>query len=240
MYFGPKARGAMNEPEVVSETRAPVAEPHANGSGGSAAVEERPPAVEERPPEPSAPLATIVPSAAVADNPLEERLRRLEATLTALAESKSETPVARVAPETPSRGPAGVVRDSASRMVDAGRWLLPLALSGMRTEESPPADGKSPWFLVDALNELITYKYMYGDPRYRLTWTGRVMPLVMLVLVLVPWASLPMISLLPGILATILAKTLDLFFAFLLFKVLNREARRYRALIPLYPPISPP
>ena len=55
---------------------------------------------------------------------------------------------------------------------------------------------------------------------------------------LVPWASLPFINLLPNVLAVILAKLLDLFFAFLLFKVLNREARRYRTIIPQYPPIS--
>ena len=100
------------------------------------------------------------------------------------------------------------------------------------------SESKTPWFLIDALNELITYKYMYGDPRDRLTWTGRVMPLVLLVLVLVPWASLPFINLLPNVLAVILAKLLDLLFAFLLFKVLNREARRYRTIIPQYPPIS--
>jgi hypothetical protein len=248
-FLCPEARRAMNEPEVVTETvMAPPVEAHANGASSPPesvpapdAVSTTPPLPEMAPPAP--PVAVLVPSAQVAPpagEPLEERLRRLEAALTAFAEAKPTAPVARVVPETPARGASGVIRDSASRVMDAGRWLLPLALGGMRpTTEEAPADGKSPWFLIDALNELITYKYMYGDPRYRLTWTGRVMPLVLLALILAPWASLPMISLLPAILTYILTKLLDLFFAFLLFKVLNREARRYRAIIPQYPPVSP-
>ena len=80
---------------------------------------------------------------------------------------------------------------------------------------------------------------MYGDPRYRLTWTGRVMPPVLLVLILIPWHWLPMTGTLATALAMIPAKLVDMFLAFLLFKILNREARRYRTIIPQYPPISP-
>lgn len=197
-------------------------------------------------PAPAPPMALIVPAAQVAPAPndsLEERLRRLEATLTALADAKRSAPIATPMPEASGRSAAGAIRDSASRVISAGRWLLPMTLAGGRgSAEEPPtyaSESKSPWFLIDALNELITYKYMYGDPRYRLSWTGRVMPLVFVVLILVPWASLPMISMLPGFLAAVVEKLLVLMLAFLFFKVLSREARRYRTVIPQYPPIVP-
>ncbi len=202
-------------------------------------------------PAPAPPVAVLVPStpAAPGGDSLEDRLRRLEATLTALAEVKPvapAAPVAQVVADAPSAGPKTTLRGTASKVLSASRWLLPPGLGGARdTTEEPPSfasESKSPWFLFDALNELITYKYMYGDPRYRLTWTGRVIPIVLVVLILVPWDSLPPISLVAKIsafLAASLAKLLELFFAFLLFKVLNREARRYRTLVPQYPPIVP-
>ena len=58
-------------------------------------------------------MAVIVPAAQItsAQDPLEERLRRLEATLTALAEAKAAAPVAKLAPEPPARSTTGTIRD---------------------------------------------------------------------------------------------------------------------------------
>jgi hypothetical protein len=75
---------------------------------------------------------------------------------------------------------------------------------------------------------------MYVDPRYRLSWSGRFVPLILAVAFLtscwwVPLASIP-------IFGTVIDKIIDLALGFVLFKVLSHEARRYRQTSPDLPP----
>jgi hypothetical protein len=49
---------------------------------------------------------------------------------------------------------------------------------------------------------------------------------------LTSWYWLPGTSLLPAVVSSILVKAVDLILAFVLYKILSREARRYRAACP--------
>ena len=92
------------------------------------------------------------------------------------------------------------------------------------------------WYLFDLVVDLRSILHMYGDPRYRLTWMGRLIPPALLVLIFTSWFWLPGTSLLPDFLARLLVKVVDLVLAFFLYKSLTREAQRYRDTIPKQSP----
>ena len=76
---------------------------------------------------------------------------------------------------------------------------------------------------------------MFFDPRYLSTWPTRIVPLALLALILLliltSWIWLPGTSILPTSIMTIVDKIVDFALAFLAFKILQREARRYRELV---------
>jgi hypothetical protein len=78
---------------------------------------------------------------------------------------------------------------------------------------------------------------MFFDPRYRLSLTGRFVPLFLLALIATShfWGCVLGTGLPLGI-GTLLDKAVDLVLAFVLFKVLGQEARRYRETSPDLPP----
>ena len=75
--------------------------------------------------------------------------------------------------------------------------------------------------------------YMYVDPRYRLSWSGRVVSPVLLGLFLTTGLWVP--PLLFGI-GEILRKSIEIVLCFGLIKLLSYEARRYRETAPDLPP----
>ena len=75
---------------------------------------------------------------------------------------------------------------------------------------------------------------MYVDPRYSMPWLGRLLPLVLLAAFIASYYWAPFTSV-PGV-GWLLNKALDLLIAFVLFKVLGHEARRYRETAPDLPP----
>jgi hypothetical protein len=188
---------------------------------------------------------------------LEERVRQLEqlvATLQdthALEERVVERVSARVKP-----APSGSVRESAGFLLEAGRQLLPSAVSVLAEQggqaevpaatpaqpaTSPPAPTRRrPWLLFDAYAELRAIVRMYLDPRFRLTWAARVVPLILLPAIALSGLWLPGTTLLNkitlDIVGTLLEKVVDLLLAFVLFQVVHREATRYRTTSPDLPP----
>jgi hypothetical protein len=75
---------------------------------------------------------------------------------------------------------------------------------------------------------------MFVDPRYRMSWAGRLVPLALAFAFVfsywwVPGTSIPLVGFW-------LNKAADLAVAFVLFKVLTGEARRYRETAPDLPP----
>lgn len=75
---------------------------------------------------------------------------------------------------------------------------------------------------------------MFLDPRYQLPWSARALSLVFLAAILTSYYWLGPISSIP-LLGGILNKLVDLLLAFLLFKWLGHEARRYRQTSPDLP-----
>lgn len=90
------------------------------------------------------------------------------------------------------------------------------------------------WLLWDTWAEVRAIVRMFVDPRYQLPWSARVLPLVILAAILasniwVPFSSVPFLG-------GLLVKLVDLPLAYLLFKWLGHEARRYRQTSPDLPP----
>lgn len=198
------------------------------------------------------PVASVLPPVApllhpAGPSPLEDRLQRLEAELerlrsvpghetrvAAFQAPNMNLPVATAAPTAP------VVRPPRRFWADLGRRLLaPSAPSA-----SPPrTDGlasmippgvRRTWVLLDALTELRAIYWMFFDPRYRLSWTARFAPLVILGLLLtslywMPATALPFVGM-------VIDKVVDLALAYVLYKLLSYEARRYRETAPDLPP----
>jgi hypothetical protein len=92
------------------------------------------------------------------------------------------------------------------------------------------------WLLWSLFAEARVILRMYVDPRYYMSWVGRVVPLACLALYLFAWLWVPGAGLGLPFLSYYLDKILSLVVCFVLFKVLAREARRYRETSPDLPP----
>ncbi len=174
---------------------------------------------------------------------LEQRVRRLEDAVAGLQDTHplEERILERVSRRL-NHGSARALEDS-SGVLNAGRQLLPAALDLIRTKAVdaerrgvvPPRPGIRPWLFFDAYAELRTMVRMFLDPRYRPTWPARIAPVALLALILTSWIWLPGTSLFPTSIMTLVDKTVDLVLAFLAFKILHREVRRYREVVPDLP-----
>lgn len=97
----------------------------------------------------------------------------------------------------------------------------------------PSTRGSLLWLLWDTWAEARAIVRMFVDPRYQLPWSARVLPLVVLAAILTSYYWLPGSSI--TLLGNIFNKVIDLLLAFLLFKWLGHEARRYRQTSPDLP-----
>jgi hypothetical protein len=66
---------------------------------------------------------------------------------------------------------------------------------------------------------------MWGDYRYRMTWSGRIVPLACIVLAVLSFFLIRLIPLVGGIADYVITIVL----AAILYKSLSREAQRYRS-----------
>jgi hypothetical protein len=214
------------------------------------------------------PLEHAAPAKAAEVEALEDRLRRLETVLTNLADTRQleerlaermskrvdqATPVATLATAplaTAATAPLATAAPATDQppakpnaIVEAGRRWWPFTFGGQASGPGSADSGRASasWLLFDLLREFQSILHMYGDPRYRLTWSGRILPVVFLALIATSsfW-TYPLTGWMPALLGNLVLKTIDLVPAFCLFKVLSREARRYRETIPQYPHPSPP
>lgn len=201
---------------------------------------------------PEASLAPLAPAAetspAVPPPPpaeetlsLEQRVRRLEDALAQLHEQHGiET---RIAPQ-PSPRPAAPPVAATAALFDVGKRLFGAAAEAV-THAPPPSPAAAPpssagsgvlWLLWDTWAEARAIARMFVDPRYQLPWSSRLIPLVLLAAFLIPkkfWvpgAQIPFVG------DWLLSAIIDLLLAFLLFKWLGHEARRYRQSSPDLPP----
>lgn len=195
------------------------------------------------PPEPVAvPIgnASIAAPAAVPLPPLEMRIRRLEDALAQLQAMRSgevrvtAQPVRPAVPEAvPATPPPQAPTD---KLWEFGKRVLTSPVETARSLGGKSPDGRvrAGWLLMEILTEARVIWRMFTDPRYRLSWTARIAPPVLVFCFVMSWWVVPFASI--PIFGTILDKALDLVLAFVLFKLLGHEARRYRETAPDLPP----
>jgi hypothetical protein len=176
------------------------------------------------------PVAVLLP-AATDHALLENRIQRLEAELVRMRNTvAAETRIA--------HQPA-----AAAAHESGGFWSALLGSSGPAKatggtsgpSSMVPPSVRHTWLLFDALAELRAMYWMFFDPRYRLSWTARLAPLVFVALIFTSYYWTPGTST-PFFVGTIIEKGCDLILAYFLFKLLTYESRRYRETAPDLPP----
>jgi hypothetical protein len=207
-----------------------------------------PPTEEETPLPAAGPLSPPPVAVPVETLSLEQRVRRLEEALSSLQQQRAGETRVTAPPANPPSIPTAVLLDAGKRLLGAAAQAVtatppPDAAGG--TAAPGPARGAGPsaaapmrvlWLLWDAWAEARVIVRMFVDPRYRLPWSARVLPLLLLAAFLidkkywVPGAQIPFLG------DVIFSKIIDLLLAFVLFKWLGHEARRYRQTSPDLPP----
>lgn len=184
-------------------------------------VSEKPTEETEPPASPSAPEKHAEESLRVFDPPgsegepaasslsLEERVRRLEDALAALQAN----------PQADTEPAAGPTSANESALATPPLTFAPLP---------PPA---RPWLLRDIYAELRVIPRMFFDPRYSLSWATKIVaPLLIILIILTRWLVSDIVAI-GGILDFVFLTILF----YILFKVLSREATRYRTTSPDLP-----
>jgi hypothetical protein len=177
-------------------------------------------------------------------SPLEKRVRRLEDAFAQFqaARSSAPPPKERFTDHPPPAAPPVPVPGAAGKggLLDRVRQVIvradPPAAPRVAAAAAAPvaAAVRRKGLLLDALAELRAILRMFVDPRYRMSKTGWLLSLGLLVALLfsywwVPGTSLPLFG-------YWLNKAVDLALAYALFKVLFYQARRYRETAPDLPP----
>jgi hypothetical protein len=103
---------------------------------------------------------------------------------------------------------------------------------------SLPALAPQRWLLFDFVGELVAMVQMFFDIRYRVAWTTRIVVVGLLALIFFSWLWLPL-TWLPFV-GWFLDKLVTLLLAFLVYKALSREARRYEQARARHGPAAPP
>jgi hypothetical protein len=177
---------------------------------------------------------------------LEHRVRRLEDAVATLQDTRPlEERITDRITRRLRRERASPPAESGGSLVSAGRQLLPAALSLVRVQadraDEPLHSGtplRRPWLLLELYADLRAMVRMFFDPRYRPSWLARVGPLVLLALIATSWIWLPGTALLPTSFMTLIDKGVDLVLAFVGFKILAREACRYREVVAELPIVA--
>jgi hypothetical protein len=192
---------------------------------------------------PDVPLqpASTMPVATPADDPallpLEQRVRRLEDALAQLQNLRRQA-TARPDPIRPA-GPPGTVPPAApAGAPTAAPAAAPTSVTRPPGVTGAPAPARPwrRWLLFDIVAEARVIARMFVDPRYSLSWSGRLVPLLLIAAFVTSSLWMPGANL-PGGVGYAINKTVDLLIGFVLFKVLSHEARRYRETAPDLPPM---
>ena len=191
------------------------------------------------------PLSGEVPEPPTALS-LEQRVRRLEEVVTLIQEHRAPEPRLAAVPDQPhpvdgqpDARPIPPIAPTAIRL-DVAKPLpvataVPASVPSSASSILHSATRSSVlWLLWDTWAETRAIVRMFVDPRYSLPWSARVLPLILLAAILtsrfwVPFSSIPFLG------DWLLVKFVDLLLAFLLFKWLGHEARRYRQTSPDLP-----
>jgi hypothetical protein len=176
------------------------------------------------------PLDDGPPPAALPVVSLESRVERLEAGVAALQQDAAALEE-RVAQRVSERLQHQVSTEA--ERLSAARPAAPLAMMAAAERAfravAPavtPTLTRVPWLVVDLWLEAVAIVRMFFDLKYKVGWTTRILVLVLLPLILVSHWWVPL-SQIPFV-GELVEKLIDLALAFVMFKALGREARRYQ------------
>jgi hypothetical protein len=214
---GPSASAAQDEPLARSESSTRKAPPQAIPIGNP----------------------SLAAAEGLAMTPLEMRIRRLEdalAQLQAMRGTESRITTSQPARPVPVATPAPAHQAPTDKLWDLGKRVLSTPVEVARNLGTPPGamSNRLGWLALESIAEARAIFRMFSDPRYRLTWTTRIAPPVLIALIVLSWWWIPFTSV--PFLGLVLNKSIDLVLAFVLFKLLGHEARRYRETAPDLPP----
>jgi hypothetical protein len=166
---------------------------------------------------------------------LEQRITRLEDAVAAIQDTQlMEDRVVERVVQRVEHAPLPL-RESSGLIVNAARMLMPRTIDAVPENGSTPpaADGAappgagSPWFVLGIFHELRWILRMLTDYRYRMSWTGRVVLLAAVVLIVLSYFIVTAVPLIGGILDRIVL----VFVAIVTYKAMTREVQQYRELM---------
>jgi hypothetical protein len=176
--------------------------------------------------EPTLPWPDVAATPALSSESLEERVQRLEGTVTALQDTHAledrlvERVTARLQPTGPERITTLDPQVTASAVMNAASGMIRAAAIPVGQQVA-----RMPWLLIDLYQELFAISRMFFDLHYHVAWTTRLLVLVLVPAILTSHWWLPFSSL--WVVGEFFDKLIDLVLAFVVFKALNREAQRY-------------
>jgi hypothetical protein len=168
---------------------------------------------------------------------LEDRVRQLENKMAMLEDTRKleervaervvrriERKQANIAIKAPVATIAEPSKPAAAVGVVAPREPPPIVLPESRSR-------RQPWLIADIFSEFRAMLRMFLDGRYRLfymTWQTKVYPPLLIGLMVLSWLTINQIP----VVGFVMDKIAELMLAFFLYKVLSREATRYRQISP--------
>ena len=161
--------------------------------------------------------------------PLEARVQHLESAVAALQDTQGleERVAQRVAARLESTVASEVEKMAAAEQRVSGAAMVAAAGEALRAVATPVGQtvAAMPWLIVDLYQELFAISRMFFDLHYKVGWQTRLLVLVLVPAILTSHWWLPFSSVV--IVGELFDKVVDLALAFVVFKALSREARRY-------------
>jgi hypothetical protein len=160
---------------------------------------------------------------------LDARLHRVEQAVAALSDTQlmEDRIVERVAHRTDPHQNGGLLAGAAKlfkggvRKPDAEPAELPPPPEAIT--EPPPA--KPGWLLLEFIQEIRAAMRMFADYRYRMSWTGRIVPLACVILGVLSFFIIRLVPLVGSVLDFVI----DFVLIVILYKALSREVERYES-----------
>jgi hypothetical protein len=180
-------------------------------------------------PEAASGLAEGLPIGEDPTLPLRRQLDELEKRVQQLEGQDTKALEERIASRVADRlSPAPAPPAQAAGLLEAGR--RPAALGGRR--KAAGSSHRQGWLIPDLYAEVRAIFWMFLDTRYRLGWTCRLIPPILVSVLFISWFLLDGRLFYVG---TIMDRVIEIALVVIAYKILSREARRYRDTVGDFP-----
>lgn len=160
---------------------------------------------------------------------LEQRVHRLEEAVAAMSDTQlmEDRVVERVARRVEPTANGGLMAGAAKFFKGQSRKSEP---TGDETAPQPDVvvpepPAKSSWLILEFVDEIRAAMRMFADYRYRVSWPGRVVPVVCIVLAVIAYFVTGIVP----IIGTPLNYLIDAVLVVIFYKSMSREVARYQS-----------